>query len=103
MFLSHILTLAAVLLKMAPETKALLVNSRGFGPEVEPEVKVMRATLLALKVFLGTRPLCFSASFTILVLPTPAPSRVEEPLKLMICLIVLASFLRVLMRFSVFS
>ena len=45
--------------------RALLVNTIGLGPEVEPEVNEMRASRLAPKVILGTWPWYFSATVVI--------------------------------------
>ena len=50
---------------MAEAIRALLVKTIGLGPEVEPEVKEMRASRLAAKVFLGIWPLYFSAVLVI--------------------------------------
>ena len=46
----------AALEKSAAAIRALLVKTIGFGPEVEPEVKVIRASLLPPKIFFGIRP-----------------------------------------------
>ena len=61
MVLSHILMPEAALEKSAAAMRALLVKTIGFGPEVEPEVKVMRASFLPPKMFFGMCPLYFSA------------------------------------------
>ena len=90
----------------------------GLGPEVEPEVKEIRASRLAAKVFLGMRPWYFSA---VLVIGWPfskKPSRAwnsissscsssgpasstVRPSRLIICLTDLASCFKSLIRLSV--
>ena len=95
--------------------RALLVKTIGFGPEVDPEVKVIRASFLPPKMFLGTRPRYFSATLVICFLPSQNPSRAEGsrfsiwfssgpalstvlPSRLITCLTELASCFRALIR-----
>ena len=55
--------------------RALLVKTMGLGPEVEPEVKEIRASWLPAKMLRGIWPRCFSAILVIGCFPSQKPSR----------------------------
>lgn len=95
------------------------MKTSGLGPDVEPDVKEIRASLFGLKILLGILPWYRLAIVTMFCLPSQKPSRAwnsissvcslsgpasstVRPSRLIMCLRDLTSCFRSRMRFSVY-